>query len=65
MSLLDRLDALSLQQWGIGLDPPGLARLSAQVTQQAVLIACDHALLALALLAGLAMVIALWQRDLR
>ncbi|WP_287877491.1 MFS transporter [Aquitalea sp.] len=65
MSLLDRLDALSLRHWGMGLDLPDLARLSAQVTQQAVLIACDHALLALALLSGLAMVMALWQRDLR
>jgi hypothetical protein len=62
MSLLDRLDALSLQQWG-RVGSACLARLSAQVTQQAVLIACDHALLALALLAGLAMVIALWQET--
>jgi hypothetical protein len=60
ISLLDRLDALSLRQWGVGLDAISLSHLSSQLTQQAVLIACDHALLA-----GLAMLMALWQRDLR
>ena len=50
---------------GRGLDLLDLVRLSAQMTQQAMLIACDHALLSLAMLAGLAMVMALWQRDLR
>ena len=65
ISLLDRLDALSLRQWGVSLDAVSLSHLSSQLTQQAMLIACEHALLALALLAGLAMVMAVWQRDLR
>lgn len=65
LSLLERLDAITLQQDGVVPGPASLAHLSAQVTQQAVLIACDHAFLALALLSALAMLIALWQRDLR
>jgi len=65
LALLGRLDGVTLRQWGEGVDAASLARLSAQVTQQTVLIACDHALLSLAALAGLALLLSLWQRDLR
>ncbi|MBV8681174.1 MAG: MFS transporter [Aquitalea sp.] len=65
VALLDRLDGVSLRQWGVGLDAASLAHLSAQVTQQSVLIACHHVLLSLALLSGVAVLVSLWQRDLR
>lgn len=65
LALLGRLDGVTLRQWGEGGDVVSLAHLSTQVTQQAVLIASDHALLSLALLAGVALLLSLWQRDLR
>ncbi|RQO77214.1 MFS transporter [Aquitalea sp. FJL05] len=65
LSLLGRLDGVTLRQWEGGADAASLAQLSTQVTQQAVLIASDHALLSLAALAGLALLLSLWQRDLR
>lgn len=65
LALLARLDGVTLRQWGGGVEAVSLAQLSTQVTQQAVLIASDHALLSLAALAGVALLLSLWQRDLR
>lgn len=65
LALLGRLDGVTLRQNGILPDMANLAAWSARVSQQAVLIACDHAFLALGLLSGLAMLFALLQRDLR